>query len=138
MRISELSQRTGVSAYRLRHYERLGLIRSERTASGYRLFGGAVAREVVFIAMSRDLGFSLKEIGEALPRYRAGTLTLDHMIESLQARVDAVDAQMAELRAIRKKLVSHQAWLEQRRQESPQRGSARPASPWPRTGRTPR
>lgn len=131
MRISELSQRTRVSVYRLRHYEKLGLIRAERTESGYRVFGGAVAREVVFIAMSRDLGFSLKEIGEALPRYRAGTLTPDHMIESLRARVDAVDTQMAELRALRKQLLSHMAWLDRRKLEPPKPGPAK--SPWPQT-----
>src|SRR5438093_3661238 len=75
MRVSELAQRTGVSTFRLRHYEQLGLIHAERTGSGYREFAERVAREVIFIAMSRDLGFSLKDIGETLPRYRARTLT---------------------------------------------------------------
>ncbi|RYF55534.1 MAG: MerR family DNA-binding transcriptional regulator, partial [Comamonadaceae bacterium] len=53
MNISELAQRTGVSVHRLRRYEAAGLIRAERSASGYRQFADSTLREVVFIAMGR-------------------------------------------------------------------------------------
>ena len=115
MRISELAKLTGVSAHRLRRYETLGLIRAERTSGGYREFGERTAREVVFISMGRDLGFSLKTLAESLPRYRAGTLTVDEMIFTMQRRIAEVDAAIAEQRALRRKLVSHIAWFEKRR-----------------------
>jgi MerR family transcriptional regulator, copper efflux regulator len=130
MRISELALRTGVSAYRLRHYEELGLIHAERTGSGYRKFSDRTVREVTFIAMSRDLGFSLKDIGEALPRYRAGTLTVDEMVELMRGRIDEVDAQIAIQRALRRKLVAHIAWLEKRKREFAHRGNEKTPSPW--------
>ena len=127
MRISELAKRTGVSTHRLRRYESLGLIRAERTTGGYREFGERTAREVVFISMGRDLGFSLKTLAESLPRYRAGTLTIDEMIFTMQRRIAEVDAAIAEQRALRRKLVSHIAWFEKKRRPA----QAAPASRFP-------
>jgi len=131
MKVSELAQRTGVSAHRLRHYEELGLLRAERTGSGYREFAERVVREVVFIAMSRDLGFSLKEIGETLPRYRAGTLTFDQLIDIMRDRIAEVDEQIAQQRAVRRKLVAHIAWLEKRKRAFGQREQAKTSFTWP-------
>ncbi|HPZ50488.1 MAG TPA: MerR family DNA-binding transcriptional regulator, partial [Propionibacteriaceae bacterium] len=42
MRIGQLAQRVGVTPHVLRAWEkRYGLLRPERTASGYRLYGSA-------------------------------------------------------------------------------------------------
>ena len=130
MRVSELAQRTDVSAHRLRHYEELGLIHAERSGSGYRKFADRTVREVIFIAMSRDLGFSLKDIGENLPRYRAGTLTFDAMVDLMRGRIAEVDQQIAAQRDVRKKLVSHIAWLEKRKREFAKRRLGKTSSPW--------
>jgi MerR family transcriptional regulator, copper efflux regulator len=119
-----------VSAHRLRHYEGLGLIQAQRSASGYREFADRTVREVVFISMSRDLGFSLKDIGEAIPRYRAGTLTFDEMVELMRRRMAEVDRLIEAHRAVRKKLVSHIAWLEKRKREFAKRQRAKAPSPW--------
>lgn len=138
MKVSELAQRTGVSAHRLRHYEELGLLRAQRSGAGYREFGERTVREVVFIAMSRDLGFSLKEIAETLPRYRAGTLTFDQLIDIMRDRIGEVDAQIAQQRAVRKKLVDHIAWLEKRKREAALREPKPRPSPWPTARKAPR
>lgn len=115
MRISELARRTGVSAHRLRRYETLGLIRAERgDASNYREFAEITVREVTFIAMGRELGFSLDELAETVPRYRAGTLRIDEMIERLQDRIAAVDVAIAVQRTLRRRLVEHIAWFRAR------------------------
>jgi MerR family transcriptional regulator, copper efflux regulator len=132
MKVSELAKRTGVSVHRLRRYEDAGLIRAERLASGYREFGERTVREVVFLSMGRDLGFSLKDLAETLPRYRAGTLTFEQMVDFMQGRIAEVDASIAEQRALRKRLVSHIGWLRKREQEFKQRQAAKPASAWPR------
>ena len=95
MQISELAQRTGVSIHRLRRYEAAGLIAAERSGAGYRRFAERTVRQVVFISMGRELGVSLKALGESLPRYRAGTLSLDQLIELLQERIAEVDAAIA-------------------------------------------
>ena len=136
MKVSELAARTEVSVHRLRRYEVMGLIRAERNASGYREFTDRTVREVIFIAMSRDLGFSLKDVAETLPSYRAGTLTFDQMVALMQSRIAEVDAHIAAQRMVRQKLVSHIAWLKKRKREfakkSAQVKSASPARPpWP-------
>jgi len=133
MKVSELSRRTGVSVHRLRRYEDAGLIRAERLASGYREFGERTVREVVFLSMGRDLGFSLKDLAETLPRYRAGTLGFEQMVDFMQARIAEVDTLIAEQRALRKRLVSHIGWLRRREQAFERRRAAKPKSAWPRT-----
>ena len=133
MKVSELAKWTGVSTHRLRRYEELGLIHAERTGSGYREFADRVVRDVTFIAMSRDLGFSLKEVGETLPRYRAGTLTFDQLVDIMRDRIVEVDQQIAVQRAVRKKLISHIAWLERRKREFEKRNHGKTSPPWPTT-----
>ncbi len=128
MKVSELSRRSGVSVFRLRHYESLGLIHAERSSAGYRQFAERTLREVIFIAMSRDLGFPLREIADTLPRYRAGTLTFDQMIDVIERRVAEVDRDMAALGETRRKLVEHVDWLAQRKRESEARRAQSKAS----------
>lgn len=135
MRISELAQRTGVSAHALRHYERIGLLAPARTAGGYRDYPESVRREVIFISMSRRIGFSLKEIGERLPAYRGGRLTFDDMVTAMRERIVQIDAQLAALKDQRAQVVDHIAWLraQEKRHKaaktSPKTGTC--ASPWP-------
>ena len=130
MRISELAQRTGVSAHALRHYERLGLLRPARTAGGYRDYAESSRREVIFIAMSRKIGFSLKAIAEHLPAYRSGRLGFDDMIGAMQQRIVEVDGEIAALRAQRAQVTDHVRWLREQKKKHAQatrvkRGAAR-------------
>lgn len=128
MQISELAQRTGVSVHALRHYERLGMLQPARRASGYREYTEAMRREVIFIAMSRRIGFSLKAIAEQLPAYRAGRLSVDQMVQSLRVRVAEIDAQTQALKAQRAEVISHIAWL---REQQHQHTNRRKTKPWP-------
>jgi MerR family transcriptional regulator, copper efflux regulator len=128
MQISELAQRTGVSVHALRHYERLGMLQPARRASGYREYTEAMRREVIFIAMSRKVGFSLKAIAEQLPAYRAGRLSAQQMVESLQLRVVEIDLQTEGLKAQRAEVISHIAWLKKQQREHTTRKKTKP---WP-------
>ena len=125
MRISELAQRAGVTVHALRHYERLGLLLPARTASGYRDYPESMRREVVFIAMSRRIGFSLQAIGELLPAYRAGRLSIDTMTDALNERAAALDRQITELQVLRRQVIEHASWL--RKQDA----RPRTTKPWP-------
>lgn len=137
MQISELAQRTGVSAHALRHYEKLGMLQPARRASGYREYTEAMRREVVFIAMSRSIGFSLKAIAAQLPAYRAGRLSAEQMVEAMQARVADIDAQIGQLKTQRRTVVAHIAWLHKQQREHQAKKAQRIAAaqngkpPWP-------
>lgn len=114
MQISELARRAGVSVHAIRHYEGLGLICAQRRPSGYREFDDSVVRELRFIAMSRQCGFSLQQIAEVLPAYRSKALTAAQMVAMLQERIAEIDAEIAKRRALRKHLVSHIDWFRER------------------------
>ena len=74
MKIGELARQTGMAASAIRFYEARGLLsKVRRGANGYRDYPARMRREVVFIAMSRQLGFSLPQIALRLDEYRAGT-----------------------------------------------------------------
>lgn len=64
--IGQLAARSGVAPSALRYYERLGLIRAERTGGNQRRYARAELRRVSFIRISQQVGISLEEIREAL------------------------------------------------------------------------
>jgi MerR family copper efflux transcriptional regulator len=119
MRISELSAKTRVSVHRLRRYESAGLIDSQRLPNGYRDYDDKTVRYVVFIAMSREMGFSLPFIAEYLPRFKAGKLSAQDMMDAILARVAEIDQLMAEQQVLRQKLMDHIGWFENQARRKP-------------------
>ena len=111
MRISELARKTNVSTHRLRRYEELGLIKSTRTANGYRVFGETVVREVIFIAMTRECGFSMLFIAEYLPKFRIDSLTTEEMVAATKERIKDVEAVIKAQQALKQKLEEHIHWF---------------------------
>ena len=119
MRISELSSKTQVSVHRLRRYEAAGLIVSQRLPNGYRDYDEKTVGLVVFIAMSREMGFSLPFIAEYLPRFKAGKLSAQDMIEAIHQRVAEIDQLMNEQKALRQKLMDHIGWFKNQARRKP-------------------
>ncbi|KQM82674.1 MerR family transcriptional regulator [Agromyces sp. Leaf222] len=67
MLIGELSERSGISARMLRHYDRIGLVSpTGRTQGGYRDYSEEDARRLFHVEGLRSLGLSLREIAEVL------------------------------------------------------------------------
>lgn len=71
---------TGVTVRALHHYDRIGLLRPQRSASGYRLYGSRELVRLEQIVALRFIGIPLKQmrplldgsvLAEALPRQRA-------------------------------------------------------------------
>ena len=119
MRISELSSRTQVSVHRLRRYEAAGLIASQRLSNGYRDYDEKNVKHVIFIAMSREMGFSLPFIADYLPRFKTGKLSAQDMIEAILVRVAEIDQLMTEHQALRKKLMDHIGWFKNQARRKP-------------------
>jgi DNA-binding transcriptional MerR regulator len=118
MKISELAKRTNISTHRLRRYEALGLIKSTRSKNSYREFSESVVREVIFICMSRECGFSINSITDYLPRFRAGTLTAKEMIEAIRQRIKEVNEAINTQLDLRKKLEDHIEWFNNKARKS--------------------
>ena len=132
MRISELAHASGLSLHRIRRYADAGLLIAARGQGNYRSFDEQAVRDARFIAMGRDIGFSLAELAELLPRYRRCTLTIDETVERLQGRIAEVDRLIAEQQALRARLFDHIGWFEQRRARQ---RTALPPSPFQRASK---
>ena len=107
MQIGELSRRSGVSVRMLRYYEREGLLRPARRASGYRAFGEDDLIVVQRIRALNSFGLKLKVIRKILPCARGGTLRFAPCAEfqqSLREGIVELDLRMCELAENRRML----------------------------------
>lgn len=111
MNIGQAARRSGLSTKMIRYYESIGLLKpATRSDSGYRLYQAEDLHSLAFIKRSRDLGFSLEEVGKLLSlwqdRQRASAdvkaLAMQH-IDELNRRIE----ELMSLRDTLGELVSH-------------------------------
>lgn len=105
IKIGEAAALTGVSAGRIRHYQRLRLLDPLQSPSGYRYFSADQLLRLLQIDMLRSLGMGLEEIRSILPAGGGrGSLrvalerhrdTLRQEIARLNALLRAVEAALA-------------------------------------------
>lgn len=108
-RIGEAARRTGLSRHTLRYYESVGLIRSRRNGSGYRLYDAAALARLRFIRRAAELGFSLNEIKELIRLRDAGQEPCEQVKEWLDEKIRRIEAQIRALDELRAELVALRA-----------------------------
>ena len=98
----ELAERSGVAVSALHFYERLGLIRSRRTAGNQRRYPREMLRRVAFIRVSQRVGIPLADIRAALDTLPDGRTPSREDWEALSAiwRAD-LDRRIAQLERLR-------------------------------------
>ena len=107
MRISEAAAAAGTTAKTLRFYEDIGLLPGiGRTPSGYRDYPDEAVRRAAFIRRSRAAGLSLEQAGALLAVHDAGTRPCSHVRDRLADQLEAVDARISELQALRNTLAA--------------------------------
>lgn len=105
MNIGDLAREARVPPKTIRYYEEIGLLPAAvRGANGYRTYGPRDVERLTFLRRARAFGFTLDECRELLallsnPRRKSAdvkALTQEHLKD--------LDAQLKELRALRKQL----------------------------------
>lgn len=94
--IGEVARESGVPVSALRYYEEIGLIRSIGRKGLRRLFDHGVMERLAIIALGRNAGFSLEEVGAMFtPR----GLSVDR--KGLSTKADQLDKKIKQLATIR-------------------------------------
>jgi MerR family copper efflux transcriptional regulator len=102
MNIGEAASASGVSAKMIRHCEEAALLpAARRTVSGYRRYGQSDVHTLQFIRHSRDLGFSLAEIGELLSLWQNRRRPSRQVKALAEAHIKELEQKAAELLAMK-------------------------------------
>ena len=87
--VTEVSRLTGISVRTLHHYDAIGLLKpTQVTEAGYRLYDKAALERLYMILVFRELGLSLKEIGDILDASDHNrNRVLEQQIKQMQEKV---------------------------------------------------
>ncbi|MGD8195245.1 MerR family transcriptional regulator [Herbiconiux sp. P18] len=103
MRIGELAGRAGVSTRALRYYEEQGILYSERTPSGQRVYGEAAVDRVRLIQHLFSAGLASRTIALILPCVDTGHAPPE-MLGSLYVERERITTVIADLEQARRRL----------------------------------
>ncbi|NGZ86722.1 Cu(I)-responsive transcriptional regulator [Duganella aceris] len=111
MNIGEAAKQSGLSTKMIRYYESTGLLTAaHRSDSGYRLYGKNDLHTLEFIKRSRDLGFSLEEVGKLLALWQNRERASSEVKALAREHISVLDQkiqELTELRATLNDLVDH-------------------------------
>ena len=103
--IGSVAELSGISAKMVRHYESLGLLpHVARADSGYRQYTEADVHTLRFIKRSRDLGFSMAEIGELVTLWQNRRRTSASVKRIAQKHVDELAVRIEAMQAMQRTL----------------------------------
>lgn len=99
------AERSGVSAKMIRYYESVGLIApADRRENGYRDYGDNEVAMLQFVRRTRDLGFSLEEVGALLALWRDRRRSSREVRRLAAKHLAEMEARMTEMRAVSRTL----------------------------------
>jgi DNA-binding transcriptional MerR regulator len=109
MKIGEIASQAGVTVDTVRFYERVGVLPTPaRTGSGYRDYTPDTIERIQLTRQLQAIGFTLADAVNALAAHDAGGATCESERWRLQVALDRVDAKLAELNALRDRIVQAQ------------------------------
>ena len=108
MKVRDVAAAAGVTVRALHHFEQVGLLTPTRSTNGYRSYGPDDLRRVELIRRFQSVGFSLAEIGELAPCFRAERVLSnghdDDVRSMYAAKLAEIDDKVAALEVVRNEL----------------------------------
>ncbi|HCL66195.1 MAG TPA: MerR family transcriptional regulator [Rhizobium sp.] len=100
MKIGELAKRSGLSAYTIRYYERIGLLPyADRDQSGQRNYDASILSWIEFLDRLKTTGMPIREMLHYAALRERGVGTESERNALLEQHRERVRAQVAELQA---------------------------------------
>ena len=97
LQIGEAARATGVPSKTLRYYEDLGLVRPDRTESGYRLYDSEELERIHFVLRAKQLGFTLNEILDVMALREDDTDPCEHVASLIESRLAEIETRIRDL-----------------------------------------
>ena len=103
--VNELAIRANAPAHVVRYYTRIGLLEpASQQENGYRLFSSRDATRLRFIRMSKQLGFTLKEIGGITRHAEHGESPCEEVRRIIQDHIDENRIKIEEMQKLQARM----------------------------------
>jgi DNA-binding transcriptional MerR regulator len=99
--IGELAKATGVSTDTLRHYERKGVLHSQRAGNGYREYSEDALERVRIVRQGLAIGFTLDELGSILRIFDRGGAPCREVRSLAANKLAQIETHLEEVTALR-------------------------------------
>lgn len=105
MNIGQIAKQAGLPTKTVRYYADIGLVApSGRTEAGYRDYGSAELKKLVFIRRAREFGFSIPECRDLLGLYEDQDRSSADVKKLAGARLAEIERKQAELQHLHDEL----------------------------------
>ena len=104
MNISEIAKKLNVTNRTIRHYEEIGIIKSQRKPNNYRYFDSINVDKIRFLVRARKLGFSLYDCKELIKLFENKNRKSKNVRNIAKNKLKTVCKQMQELEDLKKSL----------------------------------
>jgi DNA-binding transcriptional MerR regulator len=104
LRSGQLARLAGLSTDTLRHYERKGLLRPDRSSNGYRQYSATALERVRLVQRALSVGFTLDELARVLRIRDRGGAPCQEVRALAATKLKALEAQIRSLGLLRSEL----------------------------------